>query len=261
MEKRGTFVFHAEWAEIVRDYAEDVRLEVYEAAVRYAVSGDTVELRPLAKMAFGFIRRDIDRDQARYDEYVERQRANGSKGGRPRKGQASPGAPAGQDEKAKPFLGFSEKPKKPAGFSENPAKPKKANNDYDYVDDNVLNPPPPRAREAEAGDGGREDGFYAEAAGNEMMRQQTCMNLHIGRGEYDSLLAEFRGEALAKGIRHVSAEDYRRHAYDWMRKHVGIAREREQRESGKGKENEGFNDNSKRAIGAGAAAFEEFLRG
>lgn len=72
MEKRKSFVFHAEWAEALADFTADVRLEVYEAAVRYAVTGETEELRPLARMAFGFIKGDIDMDRRSESEAAGR---------------------------------------------------------------------------------------------------------------------------------------------------------------------------------------------
>lgn len=45
---------------MLADYPAEVRLEVYEAVIRYAASGTLTELRPLAKMAFSFIKKDID---------------------------------------------------------------------------------------------------------------------------------------------------------------------------------------------------------
>lgn len=38
------------------DYPPEVRLEVYDAVIEYAESGTLSELRPLAKMAFSFIK-------------------------------------------------------------------------------------------------------------------------------------------------------------------------------------------------------------
>ena len=42
------------------DYPPEVRLEVYDAVIRYAASGTLSELKPLAKMAFSFIKKEID---------------------------------------------------------------------------------------------------------------------------------------------------------------------------------------------------------
>ena len=49
-------------------------------------------------MAFGFIVDDMKRNKAKYEEKVERWRANGKKGGRPRKNQEDKQKPIGLDK-------------------------------------------------------------------------------------------------------------------------------------------------------------------
>lgn len=66
------------------DYPAEVRYEVYDAIIEYAASGRLSELKPLAKMAFSFIKYEMDNNQRKYDEKVERNRINGSKGGAPK---------------------------------------------------------------------------------------------------------------------------------------------------------------------------------
>lgn len=66
------------------EYPAEVRYEVYDAIIEYAASGRLSELKPLAKMAFSFIKYEIDNNQRKYNEKVERNRANGSKGGAPK---------------------------------------------------------------------------------------------------------------------------------------------------------------------------------
>ena len=41
-------------------YPEEVRLEVYDAIIKYAASETLSEQKPLAKMAFSFIKKQID---------------------------------------------------------------------------------------------------------------------------------------------------------------------------------------------------------
>lgn len=57
---KKTFLFNTEWKEVLMEYPAEVRLEVYEAAIDYAASGTLSELKPLAKMAFSFIKKEID---------------------------------------------------------------------------------------------------------------------------------------------------------------------------------------------------------
>ena len=70
----ATFVFDTKWAEVLSECPAEVRLEVYEAIIRYASTGTLSDLKPLARMAFGFVRLQID-------EQAERMRLEAS--GRP----------------------------------------------------------------------------------------------------------------------------------------------------------------------------------
>lgn len=61
--ENGGFVFRTEWQEPLADFPAAVRLEVYEATIAYASGRPVPPLRPLARMAFGFIRQDIDEER------------------------------------------------------------------------------------------------------------------------------------------------------------------------------------------------------
>lgn len=122
--ERNSFIFYKGWREAIKDLPDDVRLEIYESIIEYATTGNLRGLKPMASIAFNFIKIDIDRDTEKYMSTVERNRNNGSKGGRPKSENPSE----------------LKEPTKPSGLSGNPRKPKKADNDneYDneYVDDN-----------------------------------------------------------------------------------------------------------------------------
>lgn len=80
---KKSFVFYVEWRDVLMDYPAEVRYEVYDAIIEYAASGKLSELKPLAKMAFSFIKKDMDRNQDKYNGKVETNRENGKKGGAP----------------------------------------------------------------------------------------------------------------------------------------------------------------------------------
>ena len=107
--ERNSFIFYKGWREAIKDLPDDVRLEIYESIIEYATTGNLRGLKPMANIAFNFIKIDIDRDTEKYMSIVERNKSNGSKGGRPK--------------------------------SENPKEPKEPDNDNeydnDYVDDNL----------------------------------------------------------------------------------------------------------------------------
>ena len=79
-KRKETFVFRIAWQEVLKDYPAEVRLEVYDAMIEYVASGTLPQLKPLANMAFSFIRRDIDADEARYAETVQKRAEAGRKG-------------------------------------------------------------------------------------------------------------------------------------------------------------------------------------
>ena len=122
--ERNSFIFYKGWREAIKDLPDDVRLEIYESIIEYATTGNLRGLKPMANIAFNFIKIDIDRDTEKYMSIVERNKSNGSKGGRPK--SENPKEP--------------KEPTKPTGLFGNPKEPTKTDNDNeydnDYVDDN-----------------------------------------------------------------------------------------------------------------------------
>lgn len=82
VEKRKSFVFNLEWMEVLEDYPREVRYEVLDAIIGYAQSGTLIEMKPLAKMAFSFIRKEMDYNEKKYEESRIRRVEAGKKGGR-----------------------------------------------------------------------------------------------------------------------------------------------------------------------------------
>lgn len=78
--KKKSFVFYIEWQEVLMEYPAEVRLEVYDAIIEYVASGTLSELKPLAKMAFSFIKKQIDSNNDKYNSLVEKRREAGKKG-------------------------------------------------------------------------------------------------------------------------------------------------------------------------------------
>ena len=62
------------------DFEPEVRLEVYDAIIEYVASGKLSELKPLSKMAFSFIKKEIDYNNDRYQETVAKRSEAGKKG-------------------------------------------------------------------------------------------------------------------------------------------------------------------------------------
>ena len=119
--KKKSFVFNLEWAEVLSGYPAEVRYEVYDAIIRYAQSGTLSDMKPLAGMAFAFIRKEMDFNAARYDEISEIRRSAGRMGG----------APVGNDNAKQP---------KTSKTTKNKQNNQTAINDNDN-DNDILIPP------------------------------------------------------------------------------------------------------------------------
>ena len=167
--ERETFVFHKEWREATSGLPAEVRLEIYEAIIEYGISGRLSDLKPMAALAFRFVKATLDKDAERYGKAVERNRTNGKSGGRP----------AAETQSAE-----SQIQQNPVGFSEtqqNPTKPKKPSgpyNDNDY--DNDIEEKKERKKEGAAGAATlqkRKEDFYSSLVpyvttyGKDLIRQ------------------------------------------------------------------------------------------
>lgn len=78
-KKKTTFVFNVEWYNILKDYPAEVRLEVYDAMMRYVATGILAELKPMARMAFSFIKKEIDANIEKYNETCRKRSEAGKK--------------------------------------------------------------------------------------------------------------------------------------------------------------------------------------
>jgi len=110
--ERNSFVFYKDWKKAIGDLPDDIRLEIYESVIVYATTGNIQGLRPMAKVAFNFIKTDIDRDIEKYISITKRNQDNGNNGGRPRK----------ETDK---------NPENPVGYLETQTNPNNLDNDND----------------------------------------------------------------------------------------------------------------------------------
>ena len=81
---KESFIFYRDWKDAIQDLPDNVRLEIYETVIEYAITGTVRELEPVSNIAFSFIKQTIDRDVIKYNAVIERNRANGLKGGAPK---------------------------------------------------------------------------------------------------------------------------------------------------------------------------------
>ena len=79
---------------IYLDYEEQFNLltdeqvgQLMRANIKYEKSGEEPKLDGMLKMAFSFIKTQLDRDRDKYNKKCEKNKENGAKGGRPKKKQ------------------------------------------------------------------------------------------------------------------------------------------------------------------------------
>jgi len=91
-------------------------------AIRAHIKGETIQLDPIVNIAFIPIKNNLDRDADRYARVCERNKANGIKGGRPKKP-----------------TGLSGNPNEPTGLSGNPKNPTEPNNNNNSNSNSNIN--------------------------------------------------------------------------------------------------------------------------
>ena len=90
-----SFILYTSYYTLIEGLTDEQLGKLTRAIFLYARDGKIIKLDPVVRMAFGFIIDDIKRNKAKYEEKVERWRANGKKGGRPRKNQEDKQKPIG----------------------------------------------------------------------------------------------------------------------------------------------------------------------
>ena len=100
MKAKKSFSFNTNWATAMSGLQPEVRLAIYEMIINYAATGEINQNVPeIAKVAFCFIKAEMDDDSIGYDAKCEVRKKNGSKGGRPKKQ-----APTDADDAAKDVI-------------------------------------------------------------------------------------------------------------------------------------------------------------
>jgi hypothetical protein len=115
ISQNKSFILYQEYQKNISILTQNQKGDLLDAIFSYN-DGIEIELDPIVKMAFSFIKSDLDRNKAKYQNIIERNKINGASGGRPKN---------------------PEKPKEPSGLFGNPEKPRETLNDNGNVNVNV----------------------------------------------------------------------------------------------------------------------------
>ncbi len=178
MAERKTFLFFCGWAEVLADFTPQDRCAVYDAVIAYAENGTLPDnLSPEQKMAFKFIRKDIDEMQVKYEKVCEKRREYGRRGGL---------ANAAKRKQNEQMLQIVAKDSKSEQNVANQAKHKhKHKHEHEHEEDKDKSLPSPPATQdnacvRESGQGGGGEAFLSEyfAPERRSSLEQLCMSLH-----------------------------------------------------------------------------------
>lgn len=230
---RKQFLFNLEWVEVLMGYPKEVRYEVYDAIMRYVQSGEIPELKPTAKMAFSFIKKEIDYNDEKYQSVCDRNKANGKKGGRPKK--ADKNEESGRFSKNRTVL---EKPKKADGFSvlKNAEIPPLYDNDNDNDNDIIFD---------DKGKFAVGDDFLSKIG--EITIEQFCMANGIREESFYESAKAVLSEWNFTGVTHYSESDARKHLLSQIRIKLRKKQENETKREDRFSERRGVDPGSNRA--------------
>lgn len=224
---------------------------LFRAIFLYQIDGST-QVDADIQMAFAFFKNQMDIDGGKYQKVIERNKRNGSKGGRPSKGESLSRGSENPNN-----------PKNPVGF----LKPKKADNENEYNNLSLIDSsssPSPDARTREEGDNPEEtetggittcaqeaqsrkspdvapekgcaekappppfpDGTYeyipvAAVAdyltGEDGWIESLCMNKHLDRAYVEQKIREYAADLQNSGEVAKDKRDCKRHFNNWLRK-------------------------------------------
>lgn len=113
---KNSFLIYLDYEEQFNLLTDEQIGQLMRAIIRYEKTKEVPKLEGMLKMAFSFIKTQLDRDREKYQAKCEKNRENGSRGGRPKKKQTET--------------------EKPNGFKENQMDAKKADNDNEDEEDN-----------------------------------------------------------------------------------------------------------------------------
>lgn len=126
-----SFILYTSYYALIEGLTDEQLGQLTRAIFLYARDGKSIKLEPVVRMAFGFIIDDMKRNKAKYEEKVERWRANGRKGGAPKGNQnARKKQPVGCEN--------NQEVKKTTQNNQEVKKTTLYDNDNEYVNDNVY---------------------------------------------------------------------------------------------------------------------------
>lgn len=82
---KNSFLIYLDYEEQFDLLSDEELGQLMRAIMQYEKTGEEIKLEGMLKMAFSFIKTQLDKDREKYNEVCEKNKRNGKKGGRPKK--------------------------------------------------------------------------------------------------------------------------------------------------------------------------------
>lgn len=82
---KSSFLIYLDYQEQFDLLTDEEAGRLIKAIIKYEKTGEIPKLDGMLKMAFSFIKTQLDRDREKYKKKCEKNKENGKKGGRPKK--------------------------------------------------------------------------------------------------------------------------------------------------------------------------------
>ena len=84
---KNSFLIYLDYEEQFNLLTDEQVGQLIRAIIKYEKTREIPKLEGVIKMAFSFIKMQLDRDREKYNNRCERNKENGARGGRPKKKQ------------------------------------------------------------------------------------------------------------------------------------------------------------------------------
>jgi hypothetical protein len=178
-ENKKSFVAYCEWKETLDELSDEEAGKLIKHIFAYVNDENPVAEDKIVSMCFIPIRQTLKRDLKKYETYVDKQKANGKKGGRPKK------------EETQITQAFLEKPKKADSVSVN-VSVNDINNIYNRFVDEV------------------------KSGGFDSRIESMYMRLKIKQGSLTPLLIDFKHHLIEEDREHKTTNDLFLNFKNWL---------------------------------------------
>lgn len=127
---KNSFLIYTDYEEQFNLLTDEQLGQLIRAIMQYEKTGEILKLDGMLKMAFSFIKTQLDRDREKYEEKCAKNRENAKRGGRPKKQM--------DNKKPNGFKGNQTDAKKPDNDNEDDNEDDDDNNNNDVVSDSCV---------------------------------------------------------------------------------------------------------------------------